>query len=303
MCPGRERDGADEYTGGGEMSDKLIAFGYYGGKFSHLDWLLPLLPMGGVNHYVEPFAGSGAVLLNRKPVHIETYNDLDGEVVNFFRVLRQQKDALVEQLTYTPFSRLEYVSALDTTAIVTDLERARRFYIRARQTMMSLVQNASPGRWAYCVGTDGGSGVDRWVSGIPKLHDVAERLRGVQIENLPAVEVIARYDDPRTLFYVDPPYVMSTRNSGAEYHTELTDDDHSKLAATLKNCRARVALSGYDSGLYRDLYKGWYVYTAKERVSFASQNRSMRTEVLWTNYDPAAINPVSQMDMFAEMLA
>jgi D12 class N6 adenine-specific DNA methyltransferase len=94
---------------------KLIAFGWYGGKFSHLEWLLPLLPK--CHHYCEPFAGSAAVLLNREPSPIETYNDLDGEVCNFFRVLREQREKLAEAIALTPFSREEFSIACDLEAI------------------------------------------------------------------------------------------------------------------------------------------------------------------------------------------
>ncbi|MEW5958229.1 MAG: DNA adenine methylase, partial [Chloroflexota bacterium] len=105
---------------------KFIAFGWYGGKFSHLDWLLPLLPQSV--HYCEPFGGSAAVLLNREPAPIETYNDTDGEVVNFFRTLRDQKDALIEAIGLTPFSREEFEKAIsESTNGLTELERARRF--------------------------------------------------------------------------------------------------------------------------------------------------------------------------------
>ena len=109
----------------------MIAFGWYGGKFSHLEWLLPLLPE--CHHYCEPFAGSAAVLLNRPPAPVETYNDIDGEVVNFFRVLRADKERLVEQIALTPFSREEFARACVYDRSLDDLERARRFFIRARQ--------------------------------------------------------------------------------------------------------------------------------------------------------------------------
>ncbi len=87
----------------GKRPKKLIAFGYYGGKYSHLDWLLPLLPK--TRHYCEPFGGSAAILLNRDPSPIETYNDIDGEVVNFFKVLRNQPDDLIKAIALTPFAR------------------------------------------------------------------------------------------------------------------------------------------------------------------------------------------------------
>ena len=192
---------------------RRIVFGWYGGKFSHLDWLLPLLPE--CHHYCEPFAGSGAVLINRAPAPVETYNDLDGEVVNFFRVLRDQHQALIRAIALTPFSREEYYCAIyGSTEDISDLERARRFYIRARQTRTGLAQTASLGRWANCKNTSraGMSGVvSRWLGGVDALDEIAQRLIRVQIENRPAVDVIQLYDSRKTLFYCDPP--LLTRHS------------------------------------------------------------------------------------------
>src|SRR5207237_10102731 len=109
---------------------KLIAFGWYGGKFNHLDWLLPLLP--DCHHYCEPFAGSAAVLLNRPPSPVETYNDLDGEVVNFFRVLREQKEDLLQAIGLTPFSREEFYLSLSSKGrAVSKLELTRRDFVSA----------------------------------------------------------------------------------------------------------------------------------------------------------------------------
>ena len=117
------------------MAQKKIAFGWYGGKYSHLDWLLPLLPP--TKHYCEPFGGSAAALINRKPSPIETYNDIDGEVANFFRILRDQKEALLEAIGLTPFSREEFESAIaPPMEDISDLERARRFFVRARQVLL-----------------------------------------------------------------------------------------------------------------------------------------------------------------------
>jgi DNA adenine methylase len=136
---------------------KKIVFGWYGGKFSHLDWLMPLLPEA--HHYCEPFAGSAAVLLNRTPSPVETYNDIDGEVVNFFKVLRDSKDELIEAIALTPFSREEFYRAVSGGIRgVSQLERARRFYIRARQTRTGLAQTATLGRWANCKNTSRASG-------------------------------------------------------------------------------------------------------------------------------------------------
>ena len=150
------------------MSTKKIAFGWYGGKYSHLDWLLPLLPQ--THHYCEPFGGSAAVLINRPPAPVETYNDIDSEVVNFFRVLRDQKEALVEAIGLTPFAREEFEQAIaETSESLTELERARRFFIRARQVRTGLAQTASTGRWAHCRLTSraGMAGaVSRWLGEI-----------------------------------------------------------------------------------------------------------------------------------------
>src|ERR1043165_138398 len=129
---------------------KSIAFGWYGGKYNHLNWLLPLLPEA--EHYCEPFGGSAAVLINRLPSPVETYNDLDGEVVNFFKVLRDQKDELIQAIGLTPFSREEFKKAINNNGgEVSDFERARRFFIRARQTRTGMAQVSSEGRWAHCL--------------------------------------------------------------------------------------------------------------------------------------------------------
>ena len=267
---------------------RLIAFGWYGGKFSHLEWLLPLLPK--CHHYCEPFGGSAAVLLNRPPSPVETYNDLDGEVCNFFRVLRDHKEALTEAIGLTPFSREEFAMACERDGDLPSLERARRFYVRARQVRTGLAQTASIGRWANCKNTSrqGMSGViSRWLGGVQALPEIAERLLRVQIENRPAIDVIKLYDSEETLFYCDPPYIHATRGDSNAYAYEMTDAEHKELAATLDAIRGKVALSNYDNELMNQLYpepKWWKSY-APERTIHSTKGK--RTEVLWTNYDPA----------------
>src|SRR5262249_50620590 len=130
----------------GSPRGRRIAFGWYGGKFSHLAWLLPLLP--ACHHYCQPFARSAALLLNRDPSPVETYNDFDGEVVHFFRVLRTRKEELIEAIGLPPFSREEFPLACQPPSdSLNDLERARRFFVRARQVRTGLAQKASLGRW------------------------------------------------------------------------------------------------------------------------------------------------------------
>lgn len=268
---------------------KLIVFGWYGGKFSHLEWLLPLLPQ--TPYYCEPFAGSGAVLLNRPPSGVETYNDLDGEVVNFFRVLREYPKELQKQMALTPFSREEFAQACKLDPKLSSLERARRFYVRARQVRTGLAQTASIGRWANCTNTirAGMSGVvSRWLGAVEHLPDIALRLLRVQIENRPAVECIRLYDSKDTLFYCDPPYIHETRGDSKAYAFEMTNEQHAELADALNAAKGRVALSNYDCSLMENLYpsKRW------QKFNFEKTNHStkgIRTETLWVNYDPYAL--------------
>lgn len=263
---------------------KLIAFGWYGGKFSHLSWLLPLLPK--CHHYCEPFGGSAAVMLNREPSPVETYNDIDGEVVNFFRVLRDKKNELVEAIGLTPFSREEYYIALTNgKESISDIERARRFFIRARQSRTGLAQTASIGRWANCKNTSraGMSGVvSRWLGSIEALPSIALRLLQVQIENRPAIEVIKLYDSPETLFYCDPPYIHSTRGDDKAYGFEMDEDAHRELAEALQKCKGKVALSGYRCTVMDELYKDWRCYEAKPKTCHSV--KKVRQEALWMNY-------------------
>lgn len=263
---------------------KLIAFGWYGGKYSHLDWLLPLLPR--VTHFCEPFGGSAAVLINRIPSPVETYNDIDGEVVNFFRVLRNQKDALIEAIGLTPFSKEEFDLAINGyTENLSDLERARRFYIRARQVRTGLAQTASNGRWAHCVLTSraGMAGaVSRWLGAVEDLPYIAQRLLRVQIEHDPAITVIERYDSPETLFYCDPPYPHESRGDNQAYAYEMTDDQHRELSEVLHKARGKVAISGYQCDLMEELYGDWSRTDGPPKLIHSV--KKIRTEALWTNY-------------------
>jgi DNA adenine methylase len=262
----------------------VIAFGWYGGKYNHLEWLLPHLPES--LHFCEPFGGSASVLLNREPSPVETYNDIDGEVVNFFTMLRDHKDELLEAIGLTPFSRKEFRLAIQKENNgITGLERARRFFIRARQVRSGLAQTASDGRWANCLLTSraGMSGaVSRWLGSVEGLSEIAQRLLRVQIECAPAINVIKRYDSTETLFYCDPPYPHDSRGDKRAYAYEMTDAEHAKLAEVLHNVKGKVALSGYHGTLMDELYKDWHFIDAKEKVIHTT--KTLRTEVLWMNY-------------------
>ncbi len=259
-------------------------FGWYGGKFNHLDWLLPLLP--AAHHYCEPFSGSAAVLLNRDPSPVETYNDVDGEVVNFFRVLRDAPKELERVVGLTPFSREEFHAALvDEAENLTAVERARRFYIRARQTRTGLAQTATLGRWANCRDTSraGMAGVvSRWLGGVAALGEIAERLIRVQIENRPAMDAIELYDAKSTLFYCDPPYLHDTRGDSKAYRFEMHEQEHIELASTLHACAGKIALSGYRNALMDKLYDDWRRFDAPPKHCHSI--KKLRQECVWMNY-------------------
>ena len=266
---------------------KKIAFGWYGGKFSHLNWLLPLLPEA--THYCEPFGGSAAVLLNREPSPVETYNDIDSEVVNFFKVIRERKEELIYSIGMTPFSREEFNRAVEIhnngSGELGELERARLFYIRARQVRTGLAQTASNGRWANCLKTSraGMAGaVSRWLGSVEGLESIASRLLRVQIEHDHATSIIKRYDSDETLFYCDPPYIHDSRGDKNAYKFEMNDSDHHALSVVLNNVKGKVAISGYQSPLMDQLYKGWNVWTGTTKKALSV--KSDRTEILWTNY-------------------
>lgn len=264
---------------------KLKAFPYFGGKLSHLNFILEHLPH--TERYIEPFGGSAAVLLNREPSPVETYNDLDGHVVNFFRVLREQPDELVRQLELTPHSREEFGESLKHEG-VSDLERARRFFTRISQGYNAKTSSDSSGDWAYAIGRArrGMSGRISETRGYcDNLVDVAERLSRVQIENQDAIDLIETHDHSDALFYCDPPYAPDSRKSG-EYAHEMSEQDHRELARTLRQCEGKVAISNYESDLMRELYSEWNVITGEEKPLASSSNNTSNSEILITNYDP-----------------
>lgn len=265
---------------------RLIAFGWYGGKYSHLPFILPHIPQD-CGHFCDVFGGSAAVILNLPPAPAETYNDIDSELVNFFKVLRERSDELTRAIGLTPFSREELALACLPEPGLSELERARRFYVRARQTRTGLAQTSSEGRWAHCVLTSraGMAGaVSRWLGSVEGLPEIAQRLQRVQIENAPALEVVERYDTAETVFYLDPPYVHAARGDSAAYAHEMSDGDHTELARTLHAIRGRAVLSGYRTSLYDQLYEDWHRVDAPERTCHSV--RQPRQESLWMNFPP-----------------
>lgn len=255
---------------------------YHGGKFRLAPWIIS--HFSDHRTYVEPFGGAASVLLKKQRSYAEIYNDLDGEMVNLFRVLRNPAQAreLVRLVSLTPYAREEF----EESSIIADdpVEQARRTLIRAGMGYSTGAQ--------LPYGTGFRSNVTRsyttpaidWRNYPKALEAAVDRLRGVVIEHRPALDVIRQYDTPHTLFYVDPPYVFETRNqrnAGIVYRHEMTDDQHRELAALLRTVQGKVILSGYPCPLYDELYGDWQRST---RSAFADGAKD-RTEALWINHN------------------
>ena len=258
-------------------------FTYFGGKLSVADRIAAALPPH--RHYVEPFAGSLAVLLAKAPSRMETVNDLNGDLMNFWRVLRDQPADLERACALTPHSRAERQAALDDLHGLTDLERARRVWIRLTQGRAGHLGRRTGWRY-YCdprgSATPLAAYLDTYVSRIPTA---ARRLHSVSLECRPAVDVIAEYGvHSEVLIYADPPYLGSVRtaNRGIAYEHEMRDEtSHKELADVLHAARAAVVVSGYHSPLYAELYDGWH--QAEISTSSGHAIDRFRTEVLWSN--------------------
>jgi len=257
------------------------ALRYHGGKWR----LAPWIESHFTEHvcYVEPFGGSAAVLLRKAPSTLEVYNDLNEEALNFFTMLRERTTDLVDAVELTLFSRAELDRSYEPSA--DPLERARRWYVRAWQSMGGPRDADTQSGWRFeRVAQPGNSNVSRW-SKTEHLWASAARLKLVQFERDDAFAVIRRYDAPTTLFYVDPPYVTATRGQrwqNVAYRYEFTDADHARLAALLHQVKASTLVSGYPCELYDRLYAGWQRRT---RVT-TTQAHTQATECLWIS--PAA---------------
>jgi DNA adenine methylase len=268
---------------------------WHGGKWLLAPWIISHFPAHRI--YIEAFGGAASVLIRKDRAYAEYYSDLDGDVVNLFNVLRgPDAERLIEHLRLTPFARQEFVDAYEHTD--DPLERARRIVVRS---FMGFGSAAACGKSTGFRATSDRSGTTPahdWVNFPEALALVIGRLRGVVIENRPAMEVMAERDRPDALHYVDPPYVHETRARGnpycdkGQYRHELSDDDHRELLTFLRTLQGMVVLSGYPAPLYEELLPDW---RRVERKAHADGARD-RTEVLWIN--PAAAEAISSGPLF-----
>lgn len=263
---------------------KKIAFNYFGGKFTMLDYLYTEFPSDFV-HLVDVFGGSFSVSLNYPGKVLRTANEINEDVTNFFQVLRDHEAELTKKLLLTPVSMLEYNKCWERAE--NNIEQARRFYVRLRQSFFGLgVQRKNKG-WHMAktqVNSKGGETVSKWNNAIEKLHDVADILRtNFQVTNHDYKIIIEKLDFDKAFFYCDPPYPKQTRASFNDYMYEFSEADHIELSEILHNIKGKAMISSYNSNLYTDLYADW------RKVSLPIKKNNIRSrevqEVIWMNYE------------------
>lgn len=249
---------------------------YPGAKWGMAAQIVSLMPPH--RSYLEPFFGSGAVLFNKPPSAIETVNDIDGDIVNFFKVLREQPEKLAMFISLTPYSRDVFNDAhLDRGS--SDFERAYKFAIRSKMGF-GFKTYTKTGFKVDVQGREGSYAVNNWNRMPADLLEAAARLKNVQVENRPALDLIRKYNYDNVLIYADPPYLLETRG-GKQYRHEMSEKDHLDLLEVLKQHKGSVIISGYPSEMYDQELAGWSRITRKSY----NQNAEQRTEVLWCNFE------------------
>lgn len=249
---------------------------YPGAKWGMAKQIVSLMPPH--RSYLEPFFGSGAVLFNKPPSAIETVNDIDGDIVNFFRVLREQPDDLADAIALTPYSRDVFDDAHENRGS-SDFDRAYRFAVRSKMGHgFKTYQKTGFKMDVYA--RENSYAVKCWNRLPGDLLKAAVRLKDVQIEHRPALDLIRRFNYDNVLIYADPPYLLNTRG-GKQYRHEMTERDHVQLLDALKQHKGTVILSGYPSEMYDRELAGW---SRIDRKAY-NQNSDQRTEMLWCNFD------------------
>ena len=263
-------------------------FGYYGAKTRLAKRLVAMLPPH--NAWVEGFCGSAAITLAKPPAPIEVINDADGEIVNLFRVLRNDSTRLCRAVALTPYSREEYFLARSRIGRLSALERARRFLVATMMTVNGMSESMRKGSAGFSFSNSYArdsreARVNRWYNLPQRLEAVVERLRNVRIENRDAVEIVQMFSDrPATLLYLDPPYLADREHQYAV--DSNTEEFHSQLLDVCKSSKCMIVISGYDSDFYRHALRekdGWFRHGIDVTTRDTTGKDFKRTEVIWTN--------------------
>lgn len=253
---------------------------YPGSKWSLAKWIIGHFPQH--HSYLEPFFGSGAVLFTKERSAIETVNDRDADVVNLFDWIRKDPERLAQAIYWTPYARDIYEKAWEAQYTETDsFQRAVCFYTRLMMGHGFRITGEKVGWKNDVQGREAAYAANGWCKAPDIIRQAAERLRGVQIENRPALELISRFNYQKVLIYADPPYLLGTRH-GKQYRYEMSDADHRDLLDALKAHKGPVILSGYESDLYNDALRDWH----KDEAMAQAQTATKRREVLWMNFEP-----------------
>lgn len=263
---------------------RLPAIRYHGAKFRLAPWIISHFPAH--RFYVEAFGGAAGVLLHKPRVGPEVYNDLDGNVVNYFRVLRDPKlrAKLAEAVTLTPYARDEFENASEPCDDM--IERARRLAVRAQMGFGSAGATKGTTGFRIDIQRPYGTAQHLWARFDRNIAQAGQRFSDVLIENRPAMDVMLQHDTPDTLHFVDPPYVHSTRAMGLGksrgYTHEMSDDDHARLLTFLRGLRGKVIVCGYRHPIYMDMLSDWSLSTTQARIS-AGRGTALREEHIWLN--------------------
>ena len=245
---------------------------YPGAKWELSKWICSNLPPHSI--YVEPFFGSGAVFFGKKPVKTETLNDVDGNVVNLFKIIRERSEELCRVIELTPWARDEYFSSYSVDETADELEQARLFLVRCWQAFGS--RNGARSGWRNRTTGSSPKEPSIWRTLPERVRIAAERLRYAQIENMDAINLIQRYNAPNCLIYADPPYMPDTRSRGIYAH-ECDEAYHEQLLYALEAHIGSVVLSGYNHPLYNERLRHWKRIEKTTCVERAAR----RTEILW----------------------
>ena len=261
---------------------------YPGSKWSIASWIISHFPEH--HSYLEPFFGSGAVLFNKKRSPIETVNDLDGHVTNLFQWIRDDPERLYRAVYWIPYARDSYDRAIDICKRdicagdkADSLLHAAAFCAKTMMGYGFRTNESKVGFKRDIQGREAAYAANGW-KGLPdRILEAAERLRGVQIENRPAVQLIKEFKFPNVMIYADPPYVIKSRScSRAMYKHEMTDDDHAELLDVLCMHPGPVIISGYDSSIYSERLSDWH----REEIETRDQACNKKKDVIWLNFEP-----------------
>jgi DNA adenine methylase len=261
---------------------------YFGGKTAHVNWLKSMFPKK--RHFIDAMCGSVSVAINVN-FDLITINDLNNDVINFFKVLVNNMDEFMDRLYLTPFSRKVFEGSESFFDMESDVDRSVHFYVRALQGFGGVSTQNKHNGWG-CDITPGKSNhfrVDSWNTKPNCLVQLIEKLRSFQVENMDVFDLIVKFDKPTNFIYVDPPYLRSVRNDNKRYTHEWEECDHIRFLERANDVKCNMAISGYDSELYQSIIGDKFIKVFAKSSRVNTKN-ILRQECLWMNYQPPALN-------------